>query len=258
MMEDNKIAKIFISAIIEEEVVELDFADARISWTKPKKNRAIFYRMSNLEFIAKIHTTGGYKTVIIEIQRSSLHTDIIRFRQDTEFRYRNHENHEIYCIYFLGDGLKVEDVPVIVVNNNVAYTQATGECLDVQHEFFSIIHHKSWIIQIPCITRGQRRNDLEKLLGIIFDQNKTFDGQLFVDIGDEDEAEDFPEKFRPIIRHLVAATQDRQIVGNQKFEYYYLADIRAVEAQKDYIIAELDKKIAEKDKKIAEHAENAE
>jgi hypothetical protein len=235
MMENNKIAKIFISAIIEEEVIELDFANTRIICTKPEKNNSIGSRMSNFEFIAKIRTTNeDYKTVIIEIQTTLDSSNIIRFRQDTEFRYRNHKKTEIYCIYFLGDGLKVENVPVIVVNNNVAYTQATGERLDVQHEFFSIIRHKSWIIQIPCITQ-RRHNDLEKLLGIIFDQSKTFNGQLFLNIGDDDEAEDFPGKFRPIIRHLVAATQDSQISGNQKFEDYYLSDIRAIEAQKDYI-----------------------
>jgi hypothetical protein len=271
MMEDNKAAKKFISVVIGEEVIELDFADREataegIRKEKPAKGKVIApketvaVKLLRLDFVAKIRIAEGYKTVIIEMQKSSIPSNIMRFRQYIGVQYRRKENsyidksgkvhaHEIYCIFFLGDGLNIKDVPVLVVSN-VVHDYATGEQFDVQHEFIRSIHHKSWIIQIPYIPQ-RRRNDLEKLLGI-FDQKKIFDNAHLLDIQNED----FPDEFRPIIRRLEAAWQDSQVMANMDLEDDYLFDIQTIERQKDYIIneerAEKEKALAEKEKERAE------
>jgi hypothetical protein len=113
----------------------------------------------------------------------------------------------------------------------------------VQNEFIRSIHHKSWIIQIPCIPQ-RRRNDLEVLLSI-FDQRKAFDNAHFLAVEDEY----FPEEFRPIIRRLSVALQSDQIRANMEFEDNILFNIQAIEEEKDYII---NKERAEKEKALAE------
>jgi hypothetical protein len=297
MMEDNKVAKKFISVIIGEEVIELDFAVREVTTVGAKKQSpknkevieldfaareittvgakkqsqknkeknkekgdAVVVKLLRLDFVAKILTNKGYKTVTIEMQKASYPTDIMRFRQYIGTQYGSVENsykdefgnehpREIYCIFFLGDGLDIKGVPVLVVSN-VVHDLATGERLDVQNEFISKIHHKSWIIQVPCIPK-RRRNELEKLLGI-FDQNKIFDNKHLLNIEDED----FPEEFRLILRRLASALQNSNIKANMEFEDDILRSIRLAEQVKDNIIREKDKTIEEKDKAFTqEHAE---
>jgi hypothetical protein len=274
MMEDNKIAKKFISAIIEEEVIELNFANTEytaesVIKDQMKKGKVVAAKLMHLDFVAKIRTNDDYKTVIIEMQKSTLPTDIMRFREYIGIQYQSPENshtdksgkvcaNEIYCIFFLGDGLQGETEPVIKVTS-VAQYQATNKKVKNKHEFINTLHHKSWIILIPGIPK-RRRNDLEKLLAI-FDQEKAFDENHFLTVED-----DFPEEFRPIVRRLSAALQNRKVMANMKFEDRYLADIRAVEVQKDYIIGEKEKAriheqeekekaIVEKEKAVAEKEE---
>jgi len=63
MMEDLKVAKTFISAIIGEEVENLDFCPQELT-TKYKEGSMTVVRV---DFLAKIKTAKGYKAVIIEM-----------------------------------------------------------------------------------------------------------------------------------------------------------------------------------------------
>jgi hypothetical protein len=226
-----------------------------------------------LNFVVKIRTDEGYKTVIIDMQKL-MFPSAIQFRQCIEILYRNGEStyrdksgnvyaHEIYCIFIfilwddLDDSLycNLLNVPVLTVNNNVVHDYITGERLDVQNEYITGMPHKSWIIQVPCITQS-RRNDLEKLL-CIFDQNKSYNG-FFNGIYLRIEEDDFPEKYIPILWRLVKAIQNEQIEANMEFENNLLLrdhnknctikiQKKAKEAQ-DKALAE----IAEKEKAIEE------
>jgi hypothetical protein len=278
MMEDNRVARKFISVIIGEEVTELDIAAGEATpedslEEQSKRGKAIALRLLRLDFVAKIRTVEGYKTVIIEMQKTSDLTDIMRFRQYIGAQYGSGGNsyedesgtthaREIYCIFFLGDGLKIKDVPVLVVSNTV-HDHATGERLEVQNEFIGCLHHKSWIIQIPYIPK-RRRNDLEILLGI-FDREKVFDNNHLLDINDED----FPEEFRPIIRRLASALKDSNMLANMEFEDNLLLRdhnkdciikkqekaIAQERAEKEKARAEVEKERAEKEIALAEIAE---
>ncbi|MDR1336820.1 MAG: hypothetical protein LBK22_08335, partial [Tannerella sp.] len=83
MMEDNRVAKAFLSAIIQEKVSELDFAaqehTIRVS---PKKDTeqekktegsGLNLTVCRFDFSARIATSEGeYKTVLIELQKAKL------------------------------------------------------------------------------------------------------------------------------------------------------------------------------------------
>jgi precorrin isomerase len=86
----------------------------------------------------------------------------------------------------------------------------------------------------------------------IFDQKQISDNAHLLYIDDEN----FPEAFRPIIRRLIAASQDSQIVANMEFEDNFNMSIQEIEAEKDYIIMQKEKAIeqerAEKEQERAE------
>ena len=77
MMEDLKVAKTFISAITGEDVLELDFCPQELTISYRKESRTVV----RMDFLARIRTPDGLKTVIIEMQKAQTSFDIKRFRQ---------------------------------------------------------------------------------------------------------------------------------------------------------------------------------
>ena len=255
MMEDLKVAKTLISAIIGEEVEELDFCPQEIN-VKYKEGSMTVVRA---DFLARIKTAEGYKAVIIELQKALLSSDIRRFRRYVGSQYQSATNvyedenkishaRPIYCIFFLGHALGNINIPVLTVTNHVR-DRATGKELQLRHEFIDCLHHKSWIVQISKLKK-HRRDDLEKLLSI-FDQSNLTDSNHILNVSESD----FPKEYRHIIRRLKQAAESKEITEQMTAEDELISDFqqlaRVIAAKEEYI-EEQDKKLEEKDKKIEE------
>ncbi len=255
MMEDLKVAKTFVSAIIGEKVTKLDFCPQEYT-VKYKEGSLTVVRM---DFLARVKTEDGYKAVIIEMQKASLATDIKRFRLYLGSQYQSPHNvykdenkvehtRPIYCIFFLGDGLDVEGVPVITVTNTVR-DRATGRELKLRNDFIESLHHRSWIVQIPDL-KMHRRNDLEKLLSI-FDQSNIAYNNHILNVSEED----FPKEYRYIIRRLRQAAESKEIADQMIAEDMLISDFQNLErmiASKNEILEKKEKTIEEKEKTIEE------
>ncbi|NJN78329.1 MAG: hypothetical protein HC803_08390 [Saprospiraceae bacterium] len=75
MMSDNKVAKLFLSAIIGEEIIELAFEPTEMQLSLQESITVL-----RMDFKATIkQLDGSQKVIIIEIQKAKLHTDIMRF-----------------------------------------------------------------------------------------------------------------------------------------------------------------------------------
>ena len=270
MMSDNKVAKTFLSAIIGEKIIDLDFASTEYT-LRPGIERNQIDRVleqitvCRFDFAAKIETeNGGYKTIIIELQKAKLATDIMRFRRYLGITYQSIENtsdkrrikaRQIYCIYLLNYEIGLSDSPIIKVDMQVS-DLTTGEELDRKNEFINSLHHKSWIVQVRKL-KEKRRNELENLLSI-FDQDNVIDNEHILNI---DESR-FSDAHQHIIRKLREAYESKQVRIEMQMEDDYInelrinADIIAEKdkslAEKDSIIAEDKKTLAEKDKTLAE------
>ncbi|MDR2763535.1 MAG: hypothetical protein LBB90_00710 [Tannerella sp.] len=87
-MDDSRVARKFISAIIGEEVAELSFAPQKyVRELEDVSGRSwSFYRP---DFNARIRIGETYKSVMIEVQKVSLNTDVMRFRRYPGGQYRN-------------------------------------------------------------------------------------------------------------------------------------------------------------------------
>ncbi|MBF0227936.1 MAG: hypothetical protein HQK76_21045, partial [Desulfobacterales bacterium] len=89
MMDDNKVAKLLLSAIIGEEIENLDFKPQEYSTALEIRSITVY----RLDFAAKIKTkTGEYKQVIVEIQKAKFPTDIMRFRKYLGEQYAKEDN----------------------------------------------------------------------------------------------------------------------------------------------------------------------
>ena len=267
MLEDNKVAKLFLSAIIEEDIIELEFSAQERTVEIPLRTaeRAPL-TVCRFDFSAKIQTGTGFKTVVIELQKAKYLSDLMRFRRYLGLHYQNTDNtydaqqekaRQIYCIYFLDYGMDLPPRPVLKVDYTVqdAYT---GDEFPALGEFVSGLHHRSWIIQIQQL-KHHRRNDLEKMLSI-FDQDNVTNMRHILDVDDDV----FPEEYRQIIRRLRKAMEDPQKRREMELEDDIIKELQDKERQieeksktivdMDKTIVDMDKTIVDMDKTIADNA----
>ena len=232
MMEDNAVAKLLVSSIIGEEVVSLDPKPQEITVEKRDAVKNETLTVYRLDFSAKIKTPDGDKLVIIEMQKASLPTDIMRFRGYLGKHYADGthsvrgkdgkiEPLQIYSIYFLGDDLKICDTPVLSVFP-VIRDVATQEIVHAKSKFIELLNHKCWIVQISCLKK-RRRNELEILLDV-FDQENRTDDRHILNVNEDD----YPKKYRPLIRRLKMAASNPEVKQQMKAEdevFSYMQDL---------------------------------
>jgi len=258
MLEDNKVAKLFLSAIIGENIIELEFStQERMVEIKPPDKEKMPLTVCRLDFSAKIKTETGFKTVIIELQKAKYLSDLMRFRRYLGLHYQDTDNsfddkqvkaRQIYCIYFLDYGMDLPARPVLKVNYKV-WDAYTGDEFPASSEFVSGLRHRSWIVQIHQL-KERRRNELEKILSV-FDQSNVTYSRHILDVDEET----FPGDYREIIRRLRKAMEDPQKRREMELEDDIIKELQDKERQieeKNKTIADMGKTIAELEKEIAE------
>ncbi|MCP4149960.1 MAG: hypothetical protein GY757_19595 [bacterium] len=267
LMEDNDIARLIISTIIRQNVVSLEFRPQE-GTVELQSGSLTVYR---LDFSAKIETPYGPKTVLIELQKAKFATDVIRFRKYLGEQYKSDENiykkkiirkHlgkkveieenkaiPILSIYFLGYPLEHFQVPVIRVQRE-CYNDATDEKLVGSEEFIEGLTHDSYIIQVPYL-KGNLQSELEKMLSI-FDQSKRLSNHHILDIKEED----YPEKYRPIIRRLQHAGAEQVVRDQMDIEDEITDELnnmsRVIQQQKEILI-EAEIAMEQKDKVLEQN-----
>jgi len=256
LMDDSKIARLLISTIIGEEIISLDLLPQEKIVELEHRSLTVY----RLDFSAKIQTPEGYKNVLIEIQKAKFATDIMRFRRYLGEQYQKKENvyetiimgketkkaMPIISIYFLGHKLEHITVPIIKVQRQY-YDVTTGEEIKAREEFIESLTHDSFIIQIPQL-RQKYQTEVEQLLSV-FDQKNATSDQHILNVKEQD----FPEKYRPLIRRLQRAVAEPQVRETMDIEDEILEDLQDLErelARKDKTIQENRKTIEEKDKTI--------
>jgi hypothetical protein len=239
LMEDAKIAKLLLSSIIGENIVELTFLPQEFvsdidkeKIDKPRKS--IKSRRGNkssltvyrLDFSAHIQTPEGIKQVIIELQKAKFSTDITRFRKYLGEQFGDKRNITslkinkrirkvgipIISIYFLGHKLDFTTASAIKISRQYQ-DLITNEIIDTKESFIESLTLDSYVIQIPYLT-DKRRTELEILLSV-FDQRNVADNEHHILNVNE---EDFPEKYRSIIRKLQQANQSPEIKKKMQLE----------------------------------------
>ncbi len=262
LLEDRNIAKLLLSGLLQTEVIDLELKPQEYS-ADIKENILTVYR---IDFKAKIKLKGGEeKLVLIEVQKAKFATDIMRFRKYLGKQYANEDNTvevegrkkalPIISIYFLGYPLEgIENIPVIRIARHYL-DHSTGKKLNVKSDFVESLTHDSIIVQIGAIKRKRRKNEIEKVLSV-FDEGKKHE----ISINEND----YPEKYKSIIRRLLKAVQNQQVRNTMEVEDEILEELQlkeraaekaillAKKAMEDKIKAEQEKEKAEQEKEKAE------
>ncbi len=256
LLQNNEIAILVLSTILEEEIIALDLLPQETSLALENRSFTVY----RLDFSARIKTRdGAVKHVVIEIQKAKFAADIMRFRRYLGEQYKKgfmlegggkvHKAIPIISIYFLGYRLEHVQVPVIKVLRNY-YDAATGQAIPAREEFIESLTHDSFVIQIPYLG-PERKTAAEQLLAV-FDQHLKVAGEEH--ILDIDEAA-YPEEYRQVIRWLNRAICEPKIRQTMDVEDDILAELEDMERQiagMDRALKEKDKALEEKDRLIAE------
>jgi len=257
LLEDKKVAKLLLSAILEKEVIDLEFTPKEYS-RKKEDNTLTIYRV---DFKAKIKLRNNEtKIVLIELQKAKFFTDLMRFRRYIGKQYANEDNTikdtsgivkevlPIITIYFIAYTLKeLKDIPIIYVKREYI-DKSTNEVINKRSEFIEALTHDSIIVQIETIKNKKHKNQLEKILSI-FDTEKIHK----ISINEET----YPKEYKPIIRRLIKAIATEEIEMQMEYEDDILEDIKT-EQRKRKEAERKAKELEEEKRKVEEKAKQIE
>jgi hypothetical protein len=276
-MKDNKVAKLLLSVVTNLNIIELEFLPQELSHLKSEgESKSTIYSALNLsiyrlDFSAKIKEDNGKeKVIIIEVQKSKFTNESLRFRKYLGKQYMNEsffhwveEANEVNCkygipilpIYFLGETFSgFEEYPVLHIDK-VVKDRFNSKVLSQESKFIDSLFHEGIIINIPAL-RKKRRSELEILLSI-FDQENRAENHHIMNVKETD----FPEKFRPIIRRLQGAIQEKDVRNIMIVEDDFLSELNDYEnriaderkqKEEERKLKEEERKLKEEEQKLKE------
>ena len=251
LLEDERIARTLLSALLKKEVVAIE--TRRNEYSNIGRDGLSIFR---IDFGATVQEEdGSRRLILIELQKTWLETETLRFRQYLGAQYANvanmlPENQGAYAmpmvtVYLLGHKVGSIEEPVLYVKRHSYDYNDRLVTKGLPDPFVDSLTHDSIIVQIPRL-HGQINNRLDKVLSI-FDQSKqdTEDKKIL----DLDESTyDGDADMLLIIQRLVAAASDAKIRHDMNVEDEYFSVIE----KRDTTIMLKDKKIAEQNTQIAE------
>ena len=254
LMEDERIAKIILSALLKREVVDVKVR--RNEYTNGTRDKVSMFR---IDFGAQIRKEDGtLQLILIELQKTWLETETLRFRQYLGAHYANPENilqennPEGYAIpmvtvYLLGHRVGDIEEPVLYVNHKAFSYQGIEVNKGLPNPFIDSLVHDSIIVQIPLL-HGQINNRLDKVLSV-FDQHLKEHGNRQVLTLDDDKYSD-DNDMTYLIRRLLSAASDTKLRHDMNVEDEFFSAIE----NRDTAIMARDKKIKEQDSLISEQS----
>ena len=254
LMEDERIAKIILSALLKKEVVDVQVR--RNEYTNGTRDQVSMFR---IDFGAQIRNEdGSLQLILIELQKTWLETETLRFRQYLGAHYANPENilqennPEGYAIpmvtvYLLGHRVGDIEEPVLYVNHKAFNYQGDEASKGLPNPFVASLVHDSIIVQIP-LPHGQINNKLEKVLSI-FDQHRKAGFNRQVLTLEEDIYSDDSDMVY-VLRRLLAAASDTKLRHDMNVEDEFFSAIE----NRDTAIMARDKRIQEQDFLISEQS----
>ena len=251
LMEDERIAKTLLSALLKKEVVAVEMR--RNEYTNGVRDNISMFR---IDFGAHVKEPDGtIRLVLIELQKTWLETETLRFRQYLGAQYSNPENVPsennkdgyaipMVAIYLLGHRVGDVNVPVLYVKHK-AYDYDGNVVTDgIPDPFVESLIHDSIIVQIPLL-HGQVNNRLEKVLSVFDQSQKNGSDRHVLNVNDTPFDDD--DDMQYLLRRLLMAAANAQLRQEMNVEDEYF---KALEDR--------DTALMMKDKKLAEQAEQLE
>ena len=251
LMEDDRIAKTILAALLKKKVIDVKIR--RNEYANLTRRESI--SMFRIDFAATVLDEDNQPhLMLIELQKTWLPTETLRFRRYLALQYNNEENmlkeeHEKYAIpmvaiYLLGHCVGKIEEPVIYVNHH-AYTYDGKKVEEgIPDPFVESLQHDSIIVQIPLL-HGRVNNRLEKVL-CLFDQTNVADNKKVIKVDDKQFEGDNDMEY--IVRRLQSAAADPDMRYQMNAEDEFFKELEA----RDSLIMEKDGQLKEKDGQLKE------
>ena len=244
LMEDERIARTILSALLKQEVVEVHMRNNEYN-DKLSDNLSIY----RIDFGATvIDDKGRRQTILIEVQKTWVETEVLRFRKYLGFQYGHESNmtgsgrsiHALpmVAIYLLGHKVGKIKAPVVYVNHDVYDYDGNLVVGGIDDPFVESLTHNSSIVQIPRL-HGKVNNRLDKVLSI-FDQSLR-DGKTSHTIDIDADAYIEDSDMQPIIRRLEEAAADSKVRRKMDVEDEFFSVLKSRDTEimiKDMQLAE--------------------
>lgn len=247
LVEDERIAKTLLSALLKKEVVEVHVR--RHEYTNGSRDKISMFR---IDFGAQVkESDGSQHLILIELQKTWLETETLRFRQYLGAQYANPENIlkednpdgyaiPMVTVYLLGHRVGDIDEPVLYVNHKSYNYDGAEITKGMPDPFVESLIHDSIIVQIPLL-HGQVNNHLEKVLSVFDQSMKDEHNRQVLNIDDRKYEDD--EDMLYILRRLTMAASDTKLRQDMNVEDEFFSAIE----NRDTALMMMKNRMAEQD-----------
>ncbi len=261
LMEDERIAKTMLSALLKKEVIHVTVRPHEYSNTTRDT-----LSMFRIDFAATVREREGDgvrdRVVLIELQKTWLNTEMLRFRQYLGAQYSSRNNmqepdgkgfaYPMVAVYLLGHKVGNIKEPIVYVNHDVYDYNGDAVAKGKDEPFVESLTHDSIIVQIPRL-RGNVNNRLERVLSV-FDQTRIEgDSQQVLTIDEDKYADD--NEMLYVLHRLTAAAANSELRQdmNVEDEYYQAIEDRDTEImQRDKMLKEREELLSQQEQKLSQ------
>lgn len=262
LMEDQRIAKTVLSALLKKEVVKVEIRPHE--YANSTKDRISMFR---LDFAATIRDENGKESaILIELQKTWVETETLRFRQylGTYYNLKDNvreENGQPYAlplvaIYILGHRVGDINEPILYVSHGTFDYNGNAVSEGIPNTFVESITHDSIIVQIPLLN-GQISNRLLKVLSV-FDQSNADKHNTQLMRFDEDMYKGDVE-LQYLLQRLERAALDARLRQDMNVEDEYYGELEKRDTQlmqREKVIAEQQQRLDQYEADIVQSIKN--
>ena len=264
IMEDERIAKTILSALLKKEVVHVTVRPHEYSNTTRDT-----LSMFRIDFAATVREKEGNeikdRIVLIELQKTWLNTETLRFRQYLGAQYNNKNNireadekgfaYPMVAVYLLGHKVGNIKEPIVYVNHEVFDYNGNVVAEGNAEPFVESLTHNSIIVQIPRL-QGNVNNRLEKVLSVFDQTNIEGDTQQVLKIDEDKYADDNDMMY--VLHKLTAAAANSEMRQDMNVEdefYKAIEDRDTAIMQRDKILKEQSKQLSQQSEQLSQQSE---
>ena len=248
LMEDERIARTILSALLKKDVVAVEVRPHEYS-DETRDSLSVF----RIDFGATIRESDGKEhLILIELQKTWLDTETLRFRQYLGVHYSNPKNMLDSCrslpmvaVYLLGHKVGDVEEPVLYVSHQSFDYNNNIVTKGLPNPFVDSLTHDSIIVQIPRL-HGHINNRLDMVLSIFDQTRRDVNDNRLLQIDDRAYAND--ADMERILHRLTMAAADADMRHKMNVEDEYFGAIE----KRDTEILMRDKQLAEQKTQLAE------
>ena len=238
LMEDERIAKTVLSALLKKEVVSVEMR--RHEHPNVTRDKISMFR---IDFAAQVKEDDGtVRLILIELQKTWVDTETLRFRRYLSAQYNAEENMvkegelkgyavPMISVYLLGHRVGDIDKAVVYVTHNAF--DYDGKVVEggMQDPFINSLIHDSIIVQIPLL-HGKINNRLDRVLSVFDQSQRDAKNQQIVCLDEKEYAGDSDMMY--ILHRLGLAAMDADVRQemNDEDEFYSVLEARDTQVMK--------------------------